>query len=87
MLTWILGGVGVASLGGFAFFALRGGSTRSDLDSCKPFCSQDDIDSSKQNYVIGDVFLGVSIVALAGAVILYVTRPEKQVTTNVGGLR
>lgn len=80
-LTWVLGGVGLLSLGGFGFFALRGASTRSDLDSCRPFCPQDDIDASKQNYVIGDVFLGVSIVALAGAVILYVTRPEKPVQT------
>jgi hypothetical protein len=86
ILTYVLGGVGVVSLGGFGFFALRGSSTRSDLDSCKPFCSQDDIDSSKQNYVIGDVLLGVSIVALAGAVILYVTRPERPVQT-VGALR
>lgn len=87
ILTYVLGGVGIVSLGGFGFFALRGSSTRSDLDSCKPFCAQDDIDSSKQNYVIGDVFLGVSIVALASAVILYVTRPERPVTTNVGALR
>lgn len=86
VLTWVLGGVGLVSLGGFGFFALRGSSTRSDLDSCKPFCSQDDIDSSKQNYVIGDVFLGVSVVALAGAVILYVTRPEKTVQMT-GALR
>ena len=88
ILTYVLGGVGIVSLGGFGFFALRGSSTRSDLDSCKPFCAQDDIDSSKQNYLIGDVFLGVSIVALAGAVILYVTRPEKPAqVTNVGALR
>lgn len=88
ILTYVLGGVGIVSLGGFGFFALRGSSTRSDLDSCKPFCAQDDIDSSKQNYLIGDVFLGVSIVALAGAVILYVTRPERPAqTTNVGALR
>jgi hypothetical protein len=85
VLTWVLGGVGLVSLGGFGFFALRGGSTRSDLDSCRPFCSQDDIDASKQNYVIGDVFLGVSIAALAGAVILYVTRPEKTVHAASGG--
>jgi hypothetical protein len=88
ILTYVLGGVGIVSLGGFGFFALRGSSTRSDLDSCKPFCAQDDIDSSKQNYVIGDVFLGVSIVALAGAVILYVTRPERPAqAANVGALR
>jgi hypothetical protein len=86
-LTWILGGVGLVSLGGFGFFAMRGASTRSDLDSCKPFCAQDDIDASKQNYVIGDVFLGVSIVALAGAVILYVTRPEKTVQVGMGAAR
>jgi hypothetical protein len=88
ILTWVLGGVGIVSLGGFGFFALRGSSTRSDLDSCKPFCAQDDIDSSRQNFVIGDVFLGVSIVALAGAVILYATRPERPAqTANVGALR
>lgn len=83
VLTWVLGGIGIASLGGFGFFALRGSSTRSDLDSCKPFCSQSDIDSSKQNFVIGDVFLGVGVVALAAATVIYLTRPEPPTTTAV----
>jgi len=85
ILTYVLGGVAIVGLAGFGFFAYRGSSTRSDLDSCKPFCGQDEIDASKKNFVIGDVFLGVGVVALAAATVIYLTRPER--TTNVAVLR
>lgn len=75
VLTYVLGGVAVAGFAGFGVFALQGASSRSDLDSCRPSCAQEDIDASKQKFLIGDVFLGIGLVALAGAVVIYLMRP------------
>jgi hypothetical protein len=76
-MTWVLGGVAVGGLAGFGYFALRGSSTRSDLDGCRPFCAQGDIDASRRNYVIADVFLGVAVAALVGAAVVYLTRSSR----------
>lgn len=73
--VWAAGGVGVVSLGLFGTFAAIGKSSESDLEPCKPSCTQDRIDSVHGKYVVADVFLGVGIVALGAATVLYFTRP------------
>ena len=77
MLSYVLGGVGVAALAGSAFFELRGLSKRSDLDAqnCKPYCSSSEVDSAKQSFLIGDIALGVGVVSLGTAAYFYFTRP------------
>jgi len=74
-LTWVLGGVGVAGLAGFTYFALDGSSRESDLDSCKPNCDHDDVQAARTSYLIGDISLGVGVLALAGATYFYLTAP------------
>lgn len=73
--TWILGGVGVLALGGFATFAALGKSKENELmDGCAPNCREGDVSVMDRNYLIADIALGAGIVALGAATVLYVTR-------------
>lgn len=73
ILPYVLGGVGVAAIGSFAFFGLSGNSQKSDLEnSCgvTHSCSDDDVSSVRTKYAIADISLGVGIVALGVATYL-----------------
>jgi hypothetical protein len=74
--VYALGGLGLAAGAGFATFALLGTSGKSDLEKCKPDCTEDRISDVHQKYVIADVCLGVTVVALVVAGYLYFTRPS-----------
>lgn len=83
--AWVLGAVGLASLGGFAYFASRGLGQKHDLDGCKPGCDPGDVDAARRSFLIGDVFLGVGVAALAGAVVVYAVRPQSvDATASIG---
>jgi hypothetical protein len=64
---YILGGVGIAAAASFGYFALSGHSEMSALGDCKPFCATSDVQRVRTKYLIADISLGVSLVALAGA--------------------
>lgn len=75
LATWVLGGVGVAALGSFAFFALTGKSKENELkDQCAPSCPDSEVDKMDQRYLAADISLGVSLVSLGVATYLLVTR-------------
>ncbi|MCU0689967.1 MAG: hypothetical protein MUF54_01065 [Polyangiaceae bacterium] len=86
--AYVLGGVGVVGLAGFGAFAWRFSGQRSDLEGCKPFCSQTDIDAADRSRKVAFVSLGVGVVALGAATVLYATRPEVRDDSRVaaGGL-
>lgn len=66
--VFILGGVGLAALGSFAYFAISGKSRESDLaDWCSPNCERDEIDSVRLSYRAADISLGVAVVAFGAA--------------------
>lgn len=75
--VYIFGGLGLAALGASAVFGVTGMSKRNDLDSraCKPACPQEDVDAAKRNFLIGDIALGVGVVSLGVATVIYFTRP------------
>jgi hypothetical protein len=80
-LSIALAGLGVVGVGAFAFFAASAKGSIYDLrDTCGPTqsCAQSDVDSARQRLVIANVALGVGVVALAGAVLLYLTRGESR---------
>jgi hypothetical protein len=71
VLAYVAGGVAAIGLGSFVVFSLTGRGQESDLASgCSPHCSLNDVAPVKRDYLIGDVSLGVAIVAVAAAVVL-----------------
>lgn len=83
--SWVLGGVSVVGLGGFGYFAASGASEAKHLrETCAPRCTDEQVDVVQRRFLIGDVSLGVSIVALGAAVWLYATRPELRARSEAG---
>ena len=76
-LAYVFGGVAVVGLGVFTGFSLIGLSKESDLrSSCAPFCAQSEIDSARRDYLVGDIGLGVAVVAAAATVYVLLTTPK-----------
>ncbi|MCW5832326.1 MAG: hypothetical protein KIS78_07805 [Labilithrix sp.] len=72
--AWILGGVGVGAVATFGALALHGMSRRSDLEKeCFGSCRQEQVDSIKTQLLIADVALGVGVVSLGAAAVLFFT--------------
>jgi hypothetical protein len=71
VFAYVLGGVGVAALGSFAAFAITGKSAEHDMDGCKPHCTQSQADKMRLRYLLADISLGVSVVALGAGGYLY----------------
>lgn len=73
-LAFVFGGITIASVAVFAVFSIAGSAKESDLrDTCAPFCARDEIDSAKRSYLIGDIALGVGVVAAAATVYVLLT--------------
>lgn len=82
ILPYVLGGVGVAAIGSFAFFGLSGNSEKSDLEkSCVHNCTDDQVSSVRTKYAIADISLGVGIVALGVATYLFL-KPSSSSTAS-----
>jgi hypothetical protein len=72
--VWVLAGAGGLALAGFATFAALGLTARSS-DHCEIGCTQSQYDSVLTELRVGDASLGIGIVALGTATLLYLTRP------------
>jgi hypothetical protein len=79
-----LAALGVVGLGSFAFFALRSHSRKSDLESCKGHCPEEDVDRVKRDQLIADVSLGVGLLCLGGATYLYLSKPSSKESVRLG---
>lgn len=85
--TIVLGGVGVVGIGMFAAFALIGTSEKSDLENdCAPNCAEDEVDSVRTKFIVGDVSLAVGVVSLAAAAIIWATSGGSSAQADVAGL-
>ena len=68
----VAAGLSAASLGTFAYFALRGnGRYHQLLGSCGPSCSPDEVSPVTTDFVVADVALGLGIVAAGVATWLF----------------
>jgi hypothetical protein len=79
----IVGGIGVVALASFAIFAIGGTSDVDDLKAtCGPTrtCAEKDVESARTKLIIGDISLGIGVVALGVAAYMYFTRPAEQAT-------
>jgi hypothetical protein len=68
-LVYVFGAVGIAGVAAFAVLAGSGLAMESELrdSGCSPNCSRDEISDIKTRYLVGDVALGVGVVALGAA--------------------
>jgi len=80
---YVLGGVGAAAAASFAYFAITAHSGFNQLERCKPHCSPSDVRDVRTKYLVADVSLGVSVVALAAAGYLLLRgAPERAVASG-----
>lgn len=69
--VYVLGGVGVVSLGVFTYMALKFDSQLNDLNRCKGHCSQSSVDSASNTRNLSYIPLGIGVVALGFAAGIY----------------
>jgi hypothetical protein len=77
LAAYILGGVGLAGLGGFAYLGLKGtGELDSMRSTCGHTCSPSDVTAARNEILAGDILGYVGLAAAGVAVWLVLTRPE-----------
>lgn len=89
-VPWIIGGLGIAVAGAGAVMWGIGLNEHANLgSSCAPAhaCAQSDVDASKTKLVVGDVMMGVGVVAIAGAVILLLSQGSVPATAITSASR
>ncbi len=85
VLTYVLGGVGVVAMGSFAFFGITGTNDASNLRStCAPACSTSQVDSVRHKLLAADISLGVGVVAIGAAAVLWITHPSASASVSTG---
>ena len=85
VVVYPLLGVGALGLIGFGGFALVGQNEQSNLEKiCAPGCTDDQMATMRQRYLIADISLGVGAAGLLGAGIVYLARPEEPIGADVG---
>ncbi len=75
----VLGGVAALGVASFSYFALSGHADLGRLDrNCKPYCEAGDVNRVRTKYLLADVSLGVSLVALASAGYWLLSAPKQE---------
>jgi len=73
--------VGAVAMASFGYFAISGHSEFNQLEQCKPDCSRSAVHDVRMRYLLADVSLGASVVALATAgYLLFSGRSEPALT-------
>jgi hypothetical protein len=77
-LVYPLLGAGVAGLAAFGIVGGLGRAKQTSLEgTCAPNCTDAQVQPMKTEYLVADIALGVGIVAVASAAIVYFTRPSE----------
>jgi hypothetical protein len=69
--TYVFGGIGVAALGSFAYFGVKGRSNADELgDTCgkDKSCTEDQVSPVRTQLLVADISLGIGLVAIGAAV-------------------
>jgi hypothetical protein len=70
-------GVGGAALASFALFGAAGRTQQTNhLDPCAPSCPHAEVQSVRTKYLVADVSLGVSVIALGAAAYFLLFAPS-----------
>ena len=76
VLAWVLGGVGLVSFGSFAYLGLSGtGQLDSLRSSCVHTCNPSDVNSARNQILVGDILGFVGLAATGVATWLFFARP------------
>jgi hypothetical protein len=82
-LSWIFGAVGIAGLGTSAAFGAAALSARTEANTCRPYCSSHQVDIVNERLLGADIALGVGVVSLVAAVVIYLTQPPPRAPETV----
>jgi hypothetical protein len=85
LTSWVLGGVGIAAAGIGGALWVSGTSDHSSLEeSCGATrsCAESDIDGGKTKLVVGDVAMGIGLVAIGAAVVLALVSKDDAATMS-----
>lgn len=80
--VYALGGLGIVGTGAFVGLGVWGNAGKDDLQGCKPDCSKDATGEVRGRYIAADISLGVAVVSLGAATILYLTRGTTMETAS-----
>jgi hypothetical protein len=76
-LAYVLGGLGIVGVGVFATLGAVALGEKGDLeDSCAPRCKEEQVDSIRTKLIVADVALGVGVISLGVATVLFITAPS-----------
>jgi len=78
LVTYVLGGVGLAALGVAGVLAIKGHVDRGALYDCRPSCPQGDVDAVATTWTVAGVIAGVGAVEVGVAILLWVTSDGAQ---------
>ena len=82
-LPYVVAGVGVLGIGGFAVLGALGNKQKADREhDCAPNCTDSEVASVRTTYVLADVSLGLGVVALGTAGYLFFAGPPSQKTAS-----
>jgi hypothetical protein len=85
-LFFALSGASVIGFGAFAGLGLWAEATKNDLQtSCSPRCAEGAVNDLQARLLVADISLGLGAAAAAGALIVFLTRPEHSTAQRVGG--
>lgn len=77
-VSYVLGGIAVASVASFGTFAWLGTSREDELSrTCVDRCSDSDVAGVRGSYLAADISLGVAIVAAGAAVVTWLLAPRE----------
>ena len=79
--SWVLGGIGIASLGVFGTFAALGASDRAS-DGCDRGCSDASYTHVNNEFIAADVALAVGLASLSAAAIWLLVRRSSRDATH-----
>jgi hypothetical protein len=76
VVAYVLAGVGVLGVSGFAAFGLWGNSQKAELErTCSPSCRSSQVDEVRNRYIVADTFLAVGLVSVGLATYWFLSDP------------
>jgi hypothetical protein len=84
VLPWLVGGLGVAAIGGGVVLTMWGRKDNASLSACSPNCAVGVTNKVKMRYLESDIAFGVGVAALGAAYWIHVvtSRPQEEKPTE-----